>query len=165
MPAQGRARHAPPAPARPRRRHPARSARLAAIGMSIASAAGLTAFFDRGAVSGGQAVSSARVVAGAPPTTPATAPVTTIRPTVRSTIRTTTTTTSARLHVVDGGVYQNRWGPVQVEVTFAPDGGIRSADAIQTPDSHGRSIQINDHAVPILDAEAVSAQGAQVHTV
>jgi uncharacterized protein with FMN-binding domain len=67
--------------------------------------------------------------------------------------------------VVDGAPYANRWGDVQVEVRFAADGAIASADAIQTPDSHGRSIQINDRAVPILDAEVAAAQTAQVHTV
>lgn len=139
--------------------------------MSIVSAAGLTALFDRTGVSGGEAVGAARVVTGAVrttvPTTSATAPVAS-RPAARATTtsaRPTTTTARAEPHVVDGAAYANRWGDVQVEVTFAADGRIQSADAIRTPDSHGRSVQINDQAVPILDAEAVSAQSAQVHTV
>ncbi len=67
--------------------------------------------------------------------------------------------------VVDGAVYHNRWGDVQVEATFGPDGSLVNVDAIQTPNDRGTSIQINDYAVPRLDQEALSVQGAQIHIV
>jgi uncharacterized protein with FMN-binding domain len=62
-------------------------------------------------------------------------------------------------------VFRNKWGNVQVEVTFAADGTLTNVDAIQTPGGRGKSIEINDYAVPQLDADAVDLQSAQVHTI
>jgi uncharacterized protein with FMN-binding domain len=67
--------------------------------------------------------------------------------------------------VVDGAVYRNRWGNVQVEVTFDARGALAAVDAIQTPDDRSKSVWINDQAVPRLDAEALQLQSADVHTV
>jgi uncharacterized protein with FMN-binding domain len=68
-------------------------------------------------------------------------------------------------HVVDGAVFQNRWGNVQVEVTFDANGSLVAADAIQSPDDRSTSVRINDQAVPRLDAEALQVQSANIHTV
>jgi uncharacterized protein with FMN-binding domain len=67
--------------------------------------------------------------------------------------------------VVDGAVVPNRWGPVQVEATFAPDGSLTEVVAIQTPDNRSKSVRINARAVPRLTSEALAAQSAAVHTV
>ena len=48
---------------------------------------------------------------------------------------------------------------MQVQASVAPDGTICWADAIVTPDSKSKSVQINDRAVPVLDERAVAAQG------
>ncbi|MGB5756567.1 MAG: FMN-binding protein, partial [Acidimicrobiales bacterium] len=67
--------------------------------------------------------------------------------------------------VVNGDVFTNRFGPVQVQATFNADGSIASVNTIQTPDGDGKSIRINDRAVPTLNSEALAAQTARVDTV
>lgn len=59
----------------------------------------------------------------------------------------------------DGPGVWTKWGTVQVEASVAPDGTICAVDAIQTPNDRRRSVAINDRAVPILDANALTAQG------
>ncbi len=76
-----------------------------------------------------------------------------------------TTSTARSNSVVNGATFQNRYGPVQVRVTFGSGGNVVSADAVQSPDAASTSVEINSQAVPILDADAVSVQSAQVHTV
>ncbi len=67
--------------------------------------------------------------------------------------------------IVNGETFTNRWGPVQVQATFAANGTLTSVDALQTPFSDGKSVRINDYAVPRLNAEALTAQHADVDTV
>jgi uncharacterized protein with FMN-binding domain len=67
--------------------------------------------------------------------------------------------------VVNGEAFKNKFGPVQVQVTFAADGSLQSVETIQTPYRDGKSVYINDRAVPVLDSEALQAQSANVHTV
>ena len=67
--------------------------------------------------------------------------------------------------VVNGDVYTNRFGPVQVQATFASDGSLTAIDAVQTPDADRKSVRINDRAVPTLNSEALNAQSANVDTV
>ncbi len=160
-----------PAPAggssRRTRRHPARQARAAAAGLTLASTAALTAFFALGGPGGTQQVSAAGIVAGTSPTTAGSVgqPSPTVAGPAPAAPTTTAPASNGQPVVVDGGVFQNRWGNVQVEATFGPDGSLVSVDAIQTPNDRGTSIQINDYAVPRLDQEALSVQGAQVHTI
>ncbi|MCU1502812.1 MAG: FMN-binding protein, partial [Ilumatobacteraceae bacterium] len=139
------------------RRHPAARARAAAIGLSLASTAGLTAFFTGIGSSGANQLARANVI-GSPAA--ASTPSTTapgVQPTTSAPVRANA--------VVDGGAFQNRWGEVQVEATFAPDGTLVSVTALRTPNDRDKSIRINDVAVPRLNAEAVSAQSATVDTV
>lgn len=166
----------PPPPGRPprrQRRHPARTARVAAIGLSLVSTAGLSAYFVETAASAPRQVGSASIVSAtaAASTTGATSPSPTSGATAPAstdpaTTATPSTTAAARSNsVVDGATFQNKYGPVQVRVTFGPDGNVVSVDAVQTPDAARKSVEINSQAVPQLDAGAVSAQSAQVHTV
>jgi len=67
--------------------------------------------------------------------------------------------------VVQGGVFHNKWGDVQVQATFAPDGSLVDVVTLQTPSRDGKSVRINDRAAPQLNAEALSVQSADVHTV
>ena len=66
---------------------------------------------------------------------------------------------------IDGPTVDTRWGPVQVEAVISPSGQICDVDAIQSPNSHGRSIRINDEALPILHAEVIKAQSANINGV
>ena len=72
---------------------------------------------------------------------------------------------TAATTTVNGDVYTNKWGPVQVQVAFAADGSIASVDAVQTPYVDGKSVRINDRAVPVLNGEALAGQSAQVDSV
>ncbi|MEY2471423.1 MAG: hypothetical protein QOK28_752 [Actinomycetota bacterium] len=136
------------------RRHPAARARAAAIGISLASTAGLTAFFtSTGSSSAGQLAGANVIAAPATPSTLGTG----VLPATSAPVRANA--------VVDGGVFQNRWGDVQIEATFAPNGALVSVTALRTPNDRDKSIRINDAAVPRLNAEAVSAQSAAIDTV
>lgn len=157
---------AAPATGRRTRRHPAQAARYAAVGLSIVSTAGLTSLFMGGSSGAAQQLAGATVVTTSPTGastngTGGTASAVTSSPSTTA----APTRVSTGPAVVDGAAFQNRWGTVQVEVTFASDGSIQDVTPLQTPNDRGRSIEINDYAVPRLDAEAVSIQGAQVHTI
>lgn len=146
---------------------------MAAIGLSLVSTAGLSAYFVEAAASAPRQVGGASVVsAGAPastnaaPATSSTPPAAAPGPTAPATSAAPPTTAAPRSNsVVDGATFQNQYGPVQVRVTFGPSGNVVSVDAVQTPDAQDTSVEINSQAAPILDADAVSVQSAQVHTV
>jgi len=164
---------------RPRRRHAARGARATALGLSLASTGALAtlfAFTEGGASGSGNQVAAASVVVGTPSastdTTPAssqpatTAPVTTT-PTVATSAPATTATpaNTGAPTVVDGAVFQNKWGDVQVEVIFAADGSIAEVTTLKTPYVDNKSVRINQRAVPHLNSEALTVQSADVDTV
>ncbi len=66
---------------------------------------------------------------------------------------------------INGPVVQTRWGPVQVQAQLTADKVVCNAIALQTPDSHNRSVQINAYAKPILHKRAVAAGNAQFSAV
>jgi uncharacterized protein with FMN-binding domain len=66
---------------------------------------------------------------------------------------------------IDGPTVDTRWGPVQVEAVVSASGEICDVDAIQSPDSHGRSVRINDQALPILHTQVMKAQSASISGV
>ncbi len=165
--------------ARPRRKHPAKGARAAALGLSLTATAGLAGLFammSRTAsaetaaviVSGGSQGPAGPTVgddpAAASPTV-ADGPVTTDGGGSTSTSAAATGAQPTRATVVDGAVFRNKWGPVQVEATFDSDGTLADVAALQTPDNRGQSVRINDYAVPRLTSEALTTQSASVDTV
>jgi len=99
------------------------------------------------------------------PSNAASATVTTAPAAVAASATATTAAPTTASTVVDGGVFQNRWGLVQVEATFGADGKLASVTAVKTPNGLGKSVQINSSAVPALTSEALTAQSAQVDTV
>jgi uncharacterized protein with FMN-binding domain len=86
-------------------------------------------------------------------TVPATVPPTAAPTTVASTVPPAPTCT-----VLDGPTVSTKWGPVQVEASITADGQLCTVDAIVTPSGHGKSVRINQRAVPVLDANAMAAQ-------
>lgn len=56
------------------------------------------------------------------------------------------------------------YGTVQVQVTVT-GGVITSSEAIEYPNAAGREQQVNGTAIPLLNAEAVSAQSATIDMV
>lgn len=71
---------------------------------------------------------------------------------------------AGRAATYDGTVVQTHWGPVQVQITVMA-GRVTAATALQVPDGNRRDVEINDSAVPRLNAEAVRAQSAGIDTV
>ena len=67
--------------------------------------------------------------------------------------------------MVNGQSFTNKFGPVQVQATFAPDGTLISVDALQVPTADGKSVRINNYAVPRLNSEGLTAQNADVDTI
>jgi uncharacterized protein with FMN-binding domain len=64
----------------------------------------------------------------------------------------------------DGDAVVTRFGVVQVRVTVA-GGRIASVEALQVPHRDQHDVVINTRAVPILNAEAVAEQSADVDLV
>jgi uncharacterized protein with FMN-binding domain len=65
----------------------------------------------------------------------------------------------------DGPTIDTRWGPVQVEAVISTSGQICDVGAIQYPNSHRRSQQINNYALPILHKEVMAAQSLNINGV
>jgi uncharacterized protein with FMN-binding domain len=66
---------------------------------------------------------------------------------------------------IDGPTENTRWGPVQVEAVVSSSGQICDVDAIQSPNSHRRSVAINNNALPILHRQVIKAQSANINGV
>jgi len=65
---------------------------------------------------------------------------------------------------VTGRVVQTQWGPVQVQITTA-GGEITSVEVLQYPSGNGKDVEINNHALPVLVDETLSAQSADIDMV
>ena len=48
---------------------------------------------------------------------------------------------------------------------MSSSGQICNVDAVQSPDSHGKSVRINQQALPILHTEVMKAQSANINGV
>jgi uncharacterized protein with FMN-binding domain len=64
----------------------------------------------------------------------------------------------------NGGTAQTQWGPVQVRITVQ-GGKITASKAVVYPSGNDRDYQINSYALPVLNQEAVQAQGANIDMV
>lgn len=147
-----------------RRRHAAAGSRLAALGLSVASTSGLGTYFLTATPSDAATQVSTATVLDAPAETTAPDGTSTDNPKPDPTSP-AATEQERPTSTVQGGTYRNRWGDVQVQATFAADGSLTAVDAVQVPDGRGRSIRINDDAVPRLEAEALAAQGTHIDTI
>ena len=171
----GTSRTTPPK-APTRKRHAARRSRLAAVLMSVTSAAGLSIYFQQAnaasAVDATPTTSAATTAAPTPSTAVAAtaltpnSPAATVTPT--SAAATPTTVAASTTGLADGtyagSTDTNKWGPVQVQITVS-GGQLTKVVALQTPTDDRKSITINQRATPTLASEALSAQGADIDTV
>lgn len=66
---------------------------------------------------------------------------------------------------MNGDIFSNRWGDVQVQATFAPNGTLADLTVLQVPSRDRESVQINNYAVPRLNSAALTAQTAHVDTI
>jgi len=62
----------------------------------------------------------------------------------------------------DGPSINTMWGPVQVEAIISSSGQICDVGALRSPNSHGRSVRINQQALPILHSQVMKAQSTQI---
>ena len=65
---------------------------------------------------------------------------------------------------VAGDTVQTRYGPVQVQVAVSGS-TITDVAVLQYPDGDGRSVQINQYALPQLINETLDAQGSGISMV
>jgi uncharacterized protein with FMN-binding domain len=148
---------------------------LPALAMTTA-ASGLVALLDQpssGAAIdvGGDTAStvdqSAATVAAQPPLVSSTVPAIAQQPQPAETTTPAPAAASGTCEgqTLDGQTIDTRWGPVQVEAVVSPTGQICDVDAIQSPDSHGRSVRINERALPILHTEVMDAQSTNISVV
>ncbi|WP_427128736.1 FMN-binding protein [Pseudarthrobacter sp. S9] len=63
-----------------------------------------------------------------------------------------------------GAVVQTRFGAVQVQITVKA-GTITDVTALQLTDAERKSVQISNRAAPLLRAEVLKAQSANVQTI
>lgn len=98
-----------------------------------------------------------------PPTGP-TAPTTTAPTKTAATTTAPTKTAPGAVQTVDGPAVETGYGPIQVRLTVR-GGRILTATATDYPESAGPSRSINHRAVPVLQAETVSAQNARIDAV
>ncbi|MDO5619434.1 FMN-binding protein [Kocuria sp.] len=82
-----------------------------------------------------------------------------------STAVTASGTTTAGAQTYTGSTVQTRYGPVQVQATVDSSGTITDVTWLQSPTAEGKSVQINQRAMPALTDEALKAQSAQVSTI
>jgi len=164
---------APGPPRTPRRRrHPARGARIGALVASCATTGGLAYFFagtdasqTSSAISGLVApIATTEATSTAAPTTAATdaAPATTA--VTSATTAPVAAPTANSVVAFDGDTIQSKYGPVQVQAQIQ-DGSLVAVAIVQYPDDDGKSVRINQRALPELQSEALTAQSAQVDTV
>jgi uncharacterized protein with FMN-binding domain len=139
---------------------PATTIPVRASPMTPTPSARTIAFFTGDA---GDAAATATMTLLPPPTVPV-ATATTIAPTTTA-VPTAPTPALAqgqyRDGTYDGGPADANWGAVEVQAVIA-SGRLQDLHILQYPDHHGRSIAINQRALPILMQEAIQAQQAQV---
>lgn len=63
-----------------------------------------------------------------------------------------------------GSVVQTRFGSVQVQITVKA-GAIADVTALKLTDAERKSVQISSRAAPLLRAEAIKAQSANVQSI
>ena len=66
--------------------------------------------------------------------------------------------------IYDGDAFTNRWGIVQLAVTYQ-GGQIVDVAVLQYPDSDRKSVSINQRALPSLEAAVLVAQSADISSV
>ena len=66
---------------------------------------------------------------------------------------------------IAGSVVNTRWGPEQVQAVLTADHRVCDVSVLQSPNSHNRSVRINDYATPILHDRAIAAGNAKFNAV
>jgi uncharacterized protein with FMN-binding domain len=147
------------------RHHPARGSRIAALALSIVSTLGLGAYLEHsGASSRSSSIPLVTVPAGTSSASGGSpsAPSST-SPTSAGT-GTAPTSTGLRDGSFTGSASSNKYGNVQVQIVVA-NGKMTNVGIVQYPDRDGKSVGINNDAIPRLVVATLDAQSAQVDAV
>jgi uncharacterized protein with FMN-binding domain len=158
----------------PRRQHAARGARAVALTASVVATGAVAAAlaYSEGAWSAGSEVAAESTTATINEPTTDVATSVTSSTSAAPTSSTPETTQPAETPVEVSGFADGEflgtaeyteWGDVQVQVTIS-DGAIVDVEAIQYPTGH-KSSDINSQAIPMLEANAVALQDADVDIV
>lgn len=75
-----------------------------------------------------------------------------------------TGTAAGASRTVTGSAVDTRFGPVQVQVTVAGS-KLTGVTVVQAPSNSPRDQQINGHALPVLNREALAANSAHIDMV
>jgi uncharacterized protein with FMN-binding domain len=164
----------------PKKKHPARAARIAALALSCATTGGLAFWFSD--INATQAATTALAAlpapiattgtTAAPMSTPlpaaslpaASLPAATTPPIAAPVPATTIKAPVAAVQAFNGRTVNTEYGPVQVQVQFT-NGALSDVAVVQYPNSDGKSVRISSQALPQLRAEALTAQGARVRSI
>lgn len=152
-----------------RRRSPALYSKVASLVLSVGATLGLAGLFAR---ADGTSDSSLDLGGDTVPTDGGTPVVTTVPGTTLPGATTPDTTTAPSVATAGaiadgtytGGTFTNRWGPVQVAITYQ-GGSITNVDVLQYPDADRKSVMINQRALPVYESETVAAQSADISSV
>ena len=142
----------------------------AVLGSIFASAAVLVVGWQAGGVvlANQAAATSAPQASGTTGATTTTVPTSTPLPSATATATPTATTAPVATGPADGtytgSSVDTRFGSVQVAVTIS-GGSITDVTALHLTDADGRSVQISNHAAPILQQEVLASQSANVSNV
>jgi len=77
---------------------------------------------------------------------------------------TTPGTPGAATRTLTGAVAQTRWGPVQISVVLT-GGSVTQVQVLQSPSGNGRDAEIGAYALPLLKAQTLQLQSADVDVV
>lgn len=134
-----------------KRTHAARSARWLSLSLSLLATVTLTVAFSLLSLPGMDQFAQATTPIVSEDSSTSTAPPATTIPT-------------PVLSTFDGAIVATRWGPVQVRARFN-NGVLEDVITLAYPDDRRTSVAINQQALPMLRAEALSAQSANVDTI
>jgi uncharacterized protein with FMN-binding domain len=152
-------------PAVNRRKHPSHGARAIALVSSVAATVGVAAALagaDRSHATTTTVAGSAMQATTTAPPSSTSSPGNSTSATAAAPSTTTASTTYAD-GVYTGTAEFTRWGDVQVQVTIA-NGQIVEVATVQSPGDR-KSVAINNRAQPVLEAEAIAAQSADIDAV
>ena len=159
-------RHSAPVNPTPRkRRHPSKKSRAGALALSVAATGGLSyvvATSASAAATTAAPLTSASIDTTTAAATSAGATGATLSTTPAASTKLATPTAST---TINGAVFANKYGDVQVQVVFAADGSLSAVNVLQSPNGDNKSVSINARALPVLNSEALAAQKANVYTV
>lgn len=81
-----------------------------------------------------------------------------------STSDSTTTSTSFKDGTYTGASTSTEWGDVQLQITVS-SGKITNISALTYPNDEGKSVAINQEAIPAYTKEAISNQSADIQAI